>query len=147
MHHNPYLIKGGKASDDRGSLQFINDLDLSNMKRFYIVRNYDINFIRAWHAHKFESKYVMCLHGSAKICAVKIDNFQNPSKSLEVHKFFIDQHTPEILVIPNGFANGFISLEYNTRLIFFSDKTLKESIDDDYRYPFDYWNPWKIEFR
>ena len=89
----------------------------------------------------------MCLHGSAKICAVKIDNFQNPSKSLEVHKFFIDQHTPEILVIPNGFANGFISLEYNTRLIFFSDKTLKESIDDDYRYPFDYWNPWKIEFR
>ena len=43
---------GGRAIDDRGGLLFINDLDLSNYRRFYVVENHAQGFIRAWHGHR-----------------------------------------------------------------------------------------------
>ncbi len=147
MSDEPYLIKGGKALDDRGSLKFTNDFDMAKVRRYYIVENYNINFIRAWHAHKIENKYVSCINGSAKVCAVKIDNFDNPDKSNKIHTFFLDDQCSDMISIPCGYANGFMSLEYNTKLVFFSDKSLNESLSDDFRYPYDFWDPWKINFR
>ncbi|EKD44060.1 MAG: hypothetical protein ACD_72C00011G0003 [uncultured bacterium] len=56
---------------------------------------------------------------------------------------------PQILYIPPGFANGFIALEPDTKVIFFSTSTIIEAQKDDYRYPADYWGKdiWKIENR
>ncbi|AFN75409.1 putative sugar epimerase [Melioribacter roseus P3M-2] len=143
----PVLIKGGMAVDDRGSVSFVNDFNFSDVKRFYMVDNHRSGFVRAWHAHKNEAKYVTAVKGSAIIGAVKIDNWDNPSKDLEVHRFVLSEKTPAVLYIPRGYANGFMTLTEDAKLIFYSTSELKESINDDYRYDARYWNPWEIEER
>ena len=135
------------AVDDRGYLRFCNSFDLTKYVRFYDVTNYQSNFIRAWHGHKKESKAAIVREGSAMICLVKIDNWKKPSKKLEIKKFFLSQKNPKILEIPAGYANGFMSLEPNTKITFYSDKNTKDSLGDDYRFDYNFWNPWKIEYR
>ena len=61
----PKIISGGLAVDDRGVVSFINDFNFSNVKRFYQVENHRQGFIRAWHGHKKEGKYVYVCQGSA----------------------------------------------------------------------------------
>ncbi|MGK9367352.1 dTDP-4-dehydrorhamnose 3,5-epimerase family protein [Melioribacter sp. Ez-97] len=143
----PVLIKGGIAVDDRGSVSFVNDFNFKDVKRFYIVDNHRRGFVRAWHAHKKEAKYVTAVKGAAIIGAVKIDNWDKPSKDLEVHRFVLSEKTPAVLYIPSGYANGFMTLTEDAKLIFYSTSELKESINDDYRYEARYWNPWEIEER
>ena len=72
------------------------------IKRFYQITNNNINFIRAWHGHKKEDKFLLVQKGVFKICAVKIDNWKNPSKTLSVKEFVINANSPKILYIPGG---------------------------------------------
>jgi len=57
----PKIIEGGLSVDDRGQLSCVNGFDFkdSKIRRFYTVSNHQQGFVRAWHGHKFESKYVM----------------------------------------------------------------------------------------
>ena len=135
----PRLIKGGKASDTRGTVGFVNDFDFEKVKRFYIVSNKKNNYFRGWHGHKKEAKYVFVVQGKAKIGAVKVDNWKNPSKDLKVHAYILDAESPAVLYIPEGFANGFTSLTKDTKVIFFSTSTLAESNEDDIRFEETYW--------
>ncbi len=141
------LIKGGLSVDDRGTVSFVNDFNFENVKRFYSVENHKNGFIRAWHAHKDEAKYVLTVKGSALVCAVEIDNWENPSKELNVHRFVLSEKSPSVLYIPKGFANGFMSLSEDAKLLFFSTSTLQESLNDDFRFDAKYWNPWQVEER
>jgi dTDP-4-dehydrorhamnose 3,5-epimerase len=143
----PKLITGGLSIDDRGEVGFVNDFDFGGIKRFYSLSNHQKGFIRAWHAHKNEAKYFYASKGAALICAVEIDNWDKPSKDLKVQRFVLSEKSPSILFIPKGFANGFMSLNDDTKIIIFSTSTLKESLGDDYRYEARYWNPWHIEER
>ncbi|MCH7851060.1 MAG: dTDP-4-dehydrorhamnose 3,5-epimerase family protein [Nanoarchaeota archaeon] len=81
------------------------------------------------------------------ICAVKIDNWENPSQDLKIERFVLSENSPSILYIPRGFANGFMSLTEDAKLIFYSTSILEESLRDDYRYDSRYWDPWTIEER
>ena len=45
---SPYIIKGEKYTDDRGSLEFFNNFDMSQIKRVYFTTHFDTNVIRAW---------------------------------------------------------------------------------------------------
>lgn len=141
------IIKGDISIDDRGSVSFINEFNFDNIKRAYIVENYNQGFIRAWHGHKNEEKYVQVISGSALIAGVKIDNWDKPSLDLEVHKFVLSEFKPSILYIPRGYANGFKTLSVGSKLIFYSTSTLEDSINDDFRFKFDLWNPWDVEYR
>ena len=143
----PKLITGGLSIDDRGEVGFVNDFDFGNVKRFYTLSNHQKGFIRAWHGHKNESKYFYTAKGAALICAVEIDNWDKPSKDLKVHRFVLSEKSPSILFIPKGYANGFMSLNDDTKIIVFSSSELKDSIKDDYRFEARYWNPWHIEER
>jgi len=87
---SPKLITGNRIFDNRGSLRFSNDLSFKNIKRFYTVHNYNKNFIRAWHGHINEEKYIGCIKGTFQVSAVKIDN----SSSVFFH-FSNDQDSPE----------------------------------------------------
>jgi dTDP-4-dehydrorhamnose 3,5-epimerase-like enzyme len=133
-------IQGGLFADDRGFLRFINNFDFSDVKRFYQVENHSKNFIRAWHGHKKEGKYVYVARGSALVGAVNLD-------SEEVYKTTLTSQSPSILFIPPGFANGFKTLEENTILMFFSTSTLEESKGDDIRFDYDKWNIWEEDYR
>ena len=140
----PFIINGDLSADDRGELMFVNQFNMQLVKRFYVVSNHKQGFIRAWHAHKFESKYVFIVNGTALISTVLIDDWNNPSSDLAIDKFVLTAKKPSILYIPNGYANGFKTLSSDTKIIFFSTSTLGDSIDDDYRFDAYKWNPWEI---
>ena len=136
----PTLIEGGVAKDLRGQVSFINDFNLENVKRFYMVENSQVGLIRAWHAHRHEAKYAMVLKGEAIIAAVAVDNFEKPSKNTQVHRYLMNAKKPSVLYIPPGYANGFISLSREAQIIFYSTRTLEESKNDDYRFDPRYWD-------
>jgi len=140
----PQLIEGALAVDDRGELGFVNDFDLDEVKRFYLVSNHRSGFIRAWHAHKREAKYVTVVQGAAVIGAVEIDNWDDPSKDSKIWRYTLSSRKPSVLYIPAGYANGFMSLTKKTKLMFFSTSTLEESRGDDFRYDAYYWNAWDV---
>ena len=134
------IINGGIAVDDRGFVRFVNDFNFKNVKRFYHVENHKKGFIRAWHGHKNEGKYVYVSSGSALIGLVNM-------KSNKISKYVLSCKSPKILWIPPGFYNGFKSLEENTNILFFSTSSLEESLDDDIRESHDKWNIWEEEYR
>jgi len=140
----PEFIEGGIGIDDRGEVGFVNGFNFTGVRRFYTVRNHRLAFIRAWHAHHRESKYVTVVQGSAIVGAVKIDDWDNPSRDLKVNRFVLSAGKPSVLFIPNGYANGFMNLTEDAILVFFSTSTLEESKGDDIRYDAYYWNPWQI---
>ena len=141
------LIEGGVAFDDRGRVAFVNGFDFSGVKRFYAVANHRQGFIRAWHGHRQEAKYVHVAGGSALVAAVRIDDWERPSKDLPVERFVLSAAKPAVLFIPPGFANGFLSLTEDALLFFFSTATVEESRGDDIRFPSRYWDPWQVEER
>lgn len=145
--NKPKVIQGGIAIDDRGSISFVNDFNFKDIKRFYIVENHKQGFVRAWHAHKKEMKYVMVIKGSALIGAVKIEDWENPSKDSIPEKFVLSAQKPGVLFIPAGYANGFMSLTADAKIIFFSSSSLEESAGDDFRYSARYWDIWHVEER
>jgi dTDP-4-dehydrorhamnose 3,5-epimerase len=139
------LYNGGIAVDDRGSVRFVNDFSFSDVKRFYQVENHRRGFIRAWHAHEKEGKYVYVATGSALVGAVPLVN--NNLTVSEGKKFILSAKKPAVLFIPPGHGNGFMNLEEGTSILFFSTRTLDESLGDDIRFPFDTWNIWSDDFR
>jgi len=141
----PKIIDGGLAVDDRGQVTFVNDFDFKDVKRFYIVSNHAGGFIRAWHAHKKEAKYVLAVKGAAVVGAVAVDDWKKPDKEAEVHRYVLSAKTPKLLYIPPGYANGFMSLTRDMQLIFYSTSTLDESLSDDFRYDSRYWDIWQVE--
>lgn len=145
--NKPTLIPGGIAIDDRGSVSFVNDFDFKNVKRFYAVANHRQGFVRAWHGHKKEAKYVLVTSGAALVGAVKIDNWEKPASTLEPEKYVLAASKPALLFIPAGYANGFKSLTKDTKIMFFSTSTLEESKGDDFRYPARHWDIWTSEER
>jgi dTDP-4-dehydrorhamnose 3,5-epimerase-like enzyme len=127
------IINGSKFCDDRGYVGFINELNLSNYKRFYTVENHEKGFIRAWHGHKEESKVVICLRGSALIGVMPLDYNENTAPVMTV----LTGTSPKALVIPGGNYNGAKTLTDDCLLIYMSDKSLGESHGDDYRLDWD----------
>lgn len=143
----PFLIEGGLAVDDRGQVVFANDFSFSDVKRFYMVSNHRRGFVRAWHAHRHEAKYVLVVQGSAVVGAVAVDDWDNPSRDAQVHRYVLSAKKPSILYIPAGYANGFMSLTEDAQLMFFSTSSLEESKGDDIRYDARHWDIWHVEER
>jgi dTDP-4-dehydrorhamnose 3,5-epimerase len=140
----PLYFEGGRAVDDRGEVGFVNDFNFAGVKRFYTVANHRSGFVRAWHAHRREAKYVTIVQGAAIVGAVEIDDWDAPSKDSKVYRYVLSSHKPSVLYIPAGYANGFMSLTEDTILIFFSTSTLEESRGDDVRYDARYWDIWQV---
>ena len=142
------LIEGGMFADDRGKLRFVNGFDFSNVKRFYQVENHRRGFIRAWHGHVKEGKYVYVASGTALVGVVPMgDDATFINKKAEPKKFILTSEKPQVLWIPPNHANGFMNLEEGTVILFFSTSTLEESHGDDIRYPYDKWNIWEEDYR
>jgi dTDP-4-dehydrorhamnose 3,5-epimerase-like enzyme len=145
-------INGAVATDDRGSVRFVNDFNFEGVKRFYQVQNHTQGFIRAWHAHKKEAKYVYVAKGSALVGAVSLEHIQDVKAgavvdSSKVFKVIISSNNPKVVYIPAGYANGFKSLEDGTIIQFFSTSTLQDSLGDDIRFDYDVVNIWKEDYR
>lgn len=137
------LFVGNTSVDDRGSVSFVNSFEFKGVKRFYTVENHEVGFIRAWHGHQKEGKYVYVPHGAAMIVTV-------PMGGCDFEKFTLSEKVSQILWIPPGYYNGFKTLKPDTKIIFFSTSTLEESKDDDFRRPwndFDGDDVWSDDYR
>jgi dTDP-4-dehydrorhamnose 3,5-epimerase-like enzyme len=146
----PKIIKGGISVDDRGAVSYANDFNFDGVKRFYMVQNHKRGFVRAWHGHWHESKYVYVVNGSIKIGVFQLDNNLNKNSDdyMKISKTFIlSSATPSVLYIPKGNANGFQTLTEDAKVMFFSTSSIEESLADDIRLPADTWNIWGDDFR
>ncbi|KKU01645.1 MAG: NAD-dependent epimerase/dehydratase [Candidatus Woesebacteria bacterium GW2011_GWC2_47_16] len=143
----PKIIDGGISIDDRGQVTFVNDFGFKDVKRFYMVSNHAAGFVRAWHAHKKEAKYVLVTAGAVLFGLVPINNWKKPAKRAKVERYVLSSKSPKLLYIPPGYANGYMSLTDDAQLIFYSTSTLTDSEGDDFRYPSRYWDIWKVEER
>lgn len=139
------VINGGVAVDGRGSVRFVNDFDFKGVKRFYQVQNHEVGFVRAFHYHDFESKYVYVVKGSILLYAVEVNHIHK-SNSI-VNKFILSSEKPSVLYIPAKYANGFKTLTNDTIVQFFSTTSLENSLDDDIRFPYDEWGNWDNDYR
>jgi len=144
MKDRTQIFDGGLAVDDRGETVFVNEFNFEGVKRFYMVSNHKAGFVRAWHAHRREAKYITAVSGEAIVGAVKIDDWDKPSKDLLVERYVISSKKPQVLYIPAGYANGFMSLTSDLKLMFFSTSTLEESAKDDIRYDAKCWDIWNV---
>ena len=143
----PILLSGSLVVDDRGEVGFVNDFRFDGVKRFYTVSNFRQGFVRAWHGHRREAKFVTAIQGAALVGMVSIDDWENPSRGAEVARFTLSAHKPAVLFIPAGYANGFMSLTPDLKLMFFSTSTLEESQGDDFRYDARHWDIWNVVSR
>ena len=106
----PHIIKGGRFTDHRGSIDFVNDFHFEGVKRFYFIENVDTSIIRAWQGHRAEKKFFYAIQGSFLMAWVKIDNWDSPSPNLQAETAILKSSEPGILIIPPGYANGLRAL-------------------------------------
>jgi dTDP-4-dehydrorhamnose 3,5-epimerase len=133
------LFKGNIHKDQRGLVRFVNDFHFEDVKRFYAITHPATSTIRAWQGHKLETKYFYVTKGSFLINWINIDHWEHPSKDLKINTHILSDNQSEILIIPPGHVNGFKALEPDSTMIVFSDMSLEESKNDDYRFPQEYW--------
>lgn len=133
------ILKGDVHTDQRGLVRFVNDFGFDGVKRFYVITHPDIDITRAWQGHKTETKYFFVAKGAFRVNWIKIDNWNAPSKNLKMQSKTLRDSQSEVLIITPGHVNGFKALESDSTLIVFSDKTLDESQQDDFRFPVDFW--------
>lgn len=137
------LIHGGQAEDHRGKLVFVNDFDMTSVKRFYSIEHFNTDVVRAWQGHQKEQKWLHVVEGSFLVVLVKPDDWINPSANLPYEEFVLKASEPVVLHIPRGFANGFKALTASSKLMVFSNFTLDESGSDNFRFDSHFWYNWK----
>lgn len=145
----PYAQDIQARGDDRGTfIPFLNSTnDLPDfpglaIKRLYYVYNYGRGVIRGFHFHQREWKYFIISSGSAKFVAI------NPDQPDDMHTFISSSRKPTLVVIPPGYANGWVSLEDNTVLICGSTASFEESVVDDKRLdPLTWGDVWTVKPR
>jgi dTDP-4-dehydrorhamnose 3,5-epimerase len=141
------FISGGKSVDDRGSVVFCNEFDFKKIRRFYQVTNHRSGFVRAWHGHKNESKYLFVARGTVIVAAVQVQEWQSPDPDANIERYVLSDVDPGVLFIPPGYAHGYKTLTPDATIQFFSTATLNESKGDDYRFDAYFWNPWNVTER
>lgn len=135
----PNIVKGGSHTDHRGTISFINDFDMNQIKRFYIIEHPDTETVRGWRGHKIEQRWFYVTEGTFVIDLVRIDDFESPSVDLPVTQFKLSVKDTEVLHVPVGYASSIKALTPNSKLIVFADYGVENAPLDDYLYPVDYF--------
>lgn len=133
------VIDGGVHRDTRGTLKFINDFDLKDIRRVYMIEPIDTEFVRAWQGHKEECKFFLVTQGSFTIGLVQVDNWDSPSKTIRPTYYTLEADNPKVLCVPGGYANGIKSNLINSQLMVFSSSAISDVNNDEYRFPTDFW--------
>ena len=139
MESRPNIIKGNSHTDIRGTIVYNNDYDASEIKRIYFIENKDIYFVRGWQGHKVEQRWFSAVQGSFKIKIIAIDDWENPSKTLEKEEFILQASSFDVLQVPQGHVTSIQALEDKARLMAMSDYNLG-SVKDEYRFDINHFN-------
>ena len=122
------MIEGGVCEDERGSLRFCNDFDMSPVKRFYTISNSRAQPVRGWIGHKKETKWLLPTRGMTTVCVEPMDKMSSSEA------FLLDSRNPHVLKIDPG--NWFcIKQGGESEVMVFSDCKVGEYENDDLRRP------------
>ena len=133
------VIKGGKSEDSRGTIRFVNDFDMSLVRRFYIIKNANTDLVRGWRAHKIEQRWFFVLRGEFSLDLVEIDNWESPDRYLRIENFIIKAEENRVLHVPSGYGTAFRALEKDSELLVYADYGIENAPKDDHIYPLDYF--------
>jgi len=130
-------------------------METPDVQRAYFINNSQKDVIRGFHFHHHETKYFVVLRGMAKFVAVqatgdeKIDGeFRHTFDENNIRTFVLAESKPQMLIIPPGYANGWMSLTDDCLLLALSSSTFEMSKNDDFRYPPDlFGDVWGVEPR
>lgn len=139
------IIQGGVAIDDRGRIRFVNDFDMKDIKRFYVVKNADLSLIRGWRAHKIEQRWFYVISGSFSISVVKIDDWNYPNKNLIIEEFTLNSNDNQLLHVPSGYGTALRAKELGSELMIFADHYLDHAQFDDYTFDLSYFVNYKFK--
>lgn len=131
--NEPQLVLLTHYADERGSVFHFSDFELNSVKRVYFIAPLMEAGFRGWHGHRFESKTFRCIRGSFEISSVKVLDWEKPSGD-RPQSWELNESNGSLLSVPAGHANGIRPLEPNSLLMVMSNKTLGESLADDYRF-------------
>jgi len=140
------FIQGGIAKDHRGQIRFVNDFDMSQVKRFYIIKNTDLDLVRGWRAHRLEQRWFYALSGKFSVDVVKIDDWDQASSDLPIEKIILDSTENKVLHLSVGYGTAFQALESDSKLLVFADFGIENAQNDDYTYPLDYFKNRKEQY-
>lgn len=132
-------IQGGIAKDHRGQIRFVNDFDMSLVKRFYMIKNADVDLIRGWRAHRIEQRWFYVVAGAFEIDLVQIDNWEKPTTDLPIEKLQLDTTAMQVLHVPVGYGTAFRALQPDSELLVFADYGIENAPLDDHTWPLDYF--------
>ncbi|MBT0812917.1 WxcM-like domain-containing protein [Litoribacter ruber] len=135
----PQLIKGDCFKDDRGTLTYNNAFDISEGKRIYTITNKELGYKRGWQGHQIEHRWFSAMTGSFLIQTVTPNNWEQPSKDLEILDFIVCSEKLDVLHVPAGNITLITALETNSKLLVMADHLLGE-VKDEYRYNSDYFS-------
>lgn len=138
--NKPIIIQGGTIKDFRGEISFINDFNMDEVKRMYLIEPLH-QYVRAWQGHKNESKWFMPLTGSFEIVLIE-ERYWGDLSNKTYERFILCANRKEVLFVPGGYANGFRSIDKKSKMIVFSNFNLEESKRDDYRFDSNLWYNW-----
>jgi dTDP-4-dehydrorhamnose 3,5-epimerase-like enzyme len=133
------ITKGGFHEDQRGRVSFVNDFDMTLIKRFYQINHPNTDIIRAWQGHQKESKWFYCVDGSFTINYVQPNNWLIANGDENAECVELSSMNPIILHIPSGFVTGIKAGVPNSILLIYSDFSVSESKDDDFRFDINTW--------
>lgn len=133
------LIQGGIAKDERGQIRFVNEFDMSLVKRFYIIKNVDTELVRGWRAHRIEQRWFYVLSGIFSVDLVKIDNWEQPSISLPVERKILKAEEMQVLHVPAGYGTAFRALATDSELLVYADYPVAHAPLDDYTWAKDHF--------
>lgn len=133
------IISGGRYTDERGTIYFFNDFDMTEVKRFYRITNQYTSIIRAWRGHKIEQRWFNVCKGVFEIKLIEIDNFEEPSQSLKSITVILTAEEDSVLHVPAGFATSLRALSADSEVIVFADYGIEHARMDNYLYPEDYF--------
>lgn len=132
-------IQGGSAQDERGGIRFVNDFDMTPVRRFYVIKNLDTVLIRGWRGHRIEQRWFYALSGSFSVDLVKIDDWDRPSPDLEVQNVVLRSTDLQVLYISAGYATAIRALEQGSELLVHADYPVSHASEDNYTFPVDYF--------
>lgn len=137
--HTIKIITGGVAKDQRGNIRFVNDFDMTSVKRFYIIKNADIELVRGWRAHRLEQRWFYVLSGGFEVDLIEIDNWDQPAADLAVKKMKFNATDMNVLHVPKGYGTAFRATQPDSELLVFADHGIEHASIDDYTWPLDYF--------
>ena len=122
-------IIGNIHKDERGTVRFVNDFDMTQVVRMYCIEP-KLGVIRAWQGHKKETKWFYAAKGSFLVKTIIM-------VTSDKKEYYLKDSESKVLEIPGGHYNGFEALEEGSVLMVFSDFGLEESKRDDFRVSLD----------